>query len=151
MLSIAHAVTGAYIASALPYPIIYIPLVFISHYILDHIAHFDVGTGMKKSKRKLIITLFFTALDLLAAFLLIVFFWQQSFTNIGFHLWIGALLGIFPDVLEASNLFFHRKIPFLRPLYDFHEHIHRSTTNLFWGLFPQAIVVLYVLFLIHPR
>lgn len=141
MLSIAHSVTGAYLAANLPSVWLFVPLALASHFLLDRIKHFDVGTGLKHSQRKLQWTLFWAITDLLIAALLIIVFWRQTPTSFNWQIWLGAFCGILPDLLESSNLFFKKKFNFLQPLYHFHEKIHRSTNNIFWGLLPQIIVV----------
>jgi hypothetical protein len=48
MLSISHAVTGAFIAVKVGNPALAIPLILLSHYLEDAIPHWDVGTGLTK-------------------------------------------------------------------------------------------------------
>ena len=148
MLSISHAVTGAFIAYTIPNIWIFAPLAFISHFFLDHVRHFDVGTGIKKKSRRLAWTLYWTIIDLLLAALLIILIWQQKLTNYHWQLWIGAFFGILPDLLESTDLFFHRTFKILTPLYHLHEKIHRSTANVFWGLLPQFILVIVISLLV---
>ncbi|MBP7768684.1 hypothetical protein KA082_02515, partial [Candidatus Woesebacteria bacterium] len=52
MLSIPHALTGAFIASKFSNPLIYIPAAIAAHYLQDWIPHWDVGTGLSKGTRK---------------------------------------------------------------------------------------------------
>ena len=52
MLSIAHTLTGAFIASKVPDPLVYTPLTLASHYLEDWIPHRDVGTGLSTGRRK---------------------------------------------------------------------------------------------------
>lgn len=144
MLSIAHAVTGAFIAAQLPEPIVFIPLAIASHFVLDHVAHFDAGTNMKDPRRKTYITLIAAAVDLLVAGILIALIWRQTPTNFTWQIWLGAFCGILPDVLESTELFFHRPIGILKPLYQLHEKVHVSTSNPFWGTLPQVILVIFI-------
>ena len=148
MMSVAHAVTGAFIASQLPEPWLFVPLAFASHFVLDHVAHFDAGTNMKNPRRKMFVTLLAAAGDLLLAFILIALIWKQTPTHFSWQIWLGAFCGILPDVLESTELFFHRPLKILQPLYQFHEKVHRSTTNAFWGLLPQIILVIFVALLV---
>ena len=48
MLSIAHAATGAFIATKVANPALAIPLIIISHFVEDYIPHWDVGQGLTK-------------------------------------------------------------------------------------------------------
>lgn len=148
MLSISHAVTGAFIAYAIPNIWIFAPLAFLSHFILDHIKHFDVGTGIKKKSRHIAWTLYWTIIDLLLGALLIILIWQQKLTDFTWQIWIGAFFGILPDILESTKLFFHRSFKFLEPLYQLHKKVHRSTLNVFWGLLPQVILITIISLLV---
>ncbi|MEK7458021.1 MAG: hypothetical protein AAB612_00835, partial [Patescibacteria group bacterium] len=52
MLSISHAATGAFLAAKLHNPLLYVPVVLVSHYIEDWVLHWDVGTGLSNGTRK---------------------------------------------------------------------------------------------------
>ncbi len=145
MMSAAHAVTGAFIASCLPSPWLFIPLAFASHFLLDHVQHFDAGTGMRTGKQRFYTIVVLAFLDLLIAALLIAIFWRQTLpSHFTWTIWLGAFFGILPDILESTQLFFHHSFAVLQPLYHFHEYVHRSTTNVFWGILPQVILILCI-------
>lgn len=144
MLSIAHAVSGAFIAAQLPEPIVFIPLAIASHFALDHVAHFDVGTNMKNPRRKMYVTFIAAGADLLIAAILIALIWRQTPAHFNWQIWLGAFCGILPDVLESTELFFRRPIAILQPLYQLHEKVHVSTSSPFWGILPQAILVIFI-------
>ncbi len=144
MLSIAHAITGAFIADTLPSPWLFIPLALASHFILDHVHHYDAGTGLHEGKRKLYVAAVFAFLDLVGAAVLLALIWRQTPTHFTWQIWLAAFVAILPDILESTELFFHRPLKILQPLYSFHEYIHRSTKNPFWGILTQVILVVFI-------
>lgn len=148
MLSLAHAATGAFIAANVPNPWLMIPLALASHFILDHVYHFDVGTGMHeggKKKNKIVVL---ALIDLILAVVFIALVWQQRCDHVNWYLWLGALIGITPDILEAPHNFLGANWKILRPLNRLHEKVHRSTASPFWGLLPQAILLCCIALLV---
>ena len=77
MLSIPHALTGAFIASKVPYPLVYIPLTLACHYLQDWMPHWDVGTGLSTGKRKRSTAILLELVDLAITAVLIYFFWSN--------------------------------------------------------------------------
>ena len=141
MVSIAHATTGAFIASVLPYPWAYIPLSLASHFALDFVRHYDVGVAMKRYRLTKMQIVFWESLDLILSVGVIALIWQQALDHLDYHLWIGAFFGILPDILETSDYFFHQPLAILRPIYKLHDTFHHSTRNFWWGALPQIILV----------
>ncbi|MDR0463414.1 MAG: hypothetical protein LBG64_04310 [Pseudomonadales bacterium] len=144
MMSITHAVSGAYIASVLPNPLLYVPLALACHYAQDFIPHWDFGTGIKKGVRSIKATFMFALIDLIIAALLIMIFWQQTPFDFNIHIWMGAFAGIFPDLMEAPTTFLGMKMKFLRPLAHLHDVVHHSTTSIAWGILPQLLIIVTV-------
>lgn len=147
MLSISHALTGAFIAYKLPNPILYIPLVLASHYIEDWILHWDVGTGLSNGSRKRSTAFFLELIDLaIAGILVLVLFRTDPLSLLPApHVLFGAFLGLLPDFLEAPRNFIAYNPPWLKPLNDFHHNFHHSTPNMLMGLLPQAVVLTIIL------
>ena len=141
MVSVAHALTGSFIAHTLPYPWIYIPLAIASHFVLDYIHHYDIGVAMRQHHFSKWQIVFLESLDLLVSAGLIILIWRQSPSHLDLHVWSGAFFGILPDILETTDYFFERPLPILRPLYWLHDRFHHSTTDVFWGSLPQIILV----------
>jgi len=147
MLATTHSLTSALIISQLPSPALGLPLVLASHYLFDLIPHWDTGAGLSrglKTRRK---AFWETIIDLALAFFLVWFFFQknQPFSPL---LWIAVILGILPDLLEFPSLFFKfRPFP-LSHLEKFHTEIMHKRSKLPWGLIPQIIIILGILFLI---
>lgn len=152
MLSISHALTGAFIAYNLPQPILYTPLVLASHYLEDWIPHWDVGTGLSNGKRHPRTAFLLEIIDILLAGILVlaVFIWPTGefwpFTNFipqnssTWHVIIGAFIGLLPDFIEAPRNFLKKEPRFIAPLNKFHGRWHHSTPNKIIGLLPQIIL-----------
>lgn len=147
MLSIPHALTGAFVASRFSHPIIYIPLTFGLHYLQDWIPHWDVGTGLSSGKRKKSTAIFLEIIELIITVFFIKWFFISAYPENYLHIWLGALTGIMPDLLEAPRNFLKREPPLLRPLNALHARFHHSTPSIFIGLLPQILLVLLLWFL----
>jgi hypothetical protein len=144
MLSISHTLTGAFIASKLPNPGLYIPLTLASHYLEDWIPHWDVGTGLSNGKRSRITAIILELGELAISFALLYFFWQHGQAEIQWHIWIAAFVGLIPDFLEAPRNFLRWEPEIIKPFNDFHNMFHHSTMNKWVGLLPQIVLVLSV-------
>jgi hypothetical protein len=147
MLSIPHSLTGAYIASQIPHPIVYGPLALAAHYLEDWIPHWDFGTGMNSGKRKKSTAIIFEIGELIISVILIYLFFQKGIEQIQWHVWAGALMCILPDLLDAPRNFLKLRMKFLDPIYKLHHFFHHSTPNMIFGLLPQVIVVVAIYFL----
>jgi hypothetical protein len=141
MLSISHSITGAFIASKLPHPGLYVPLTLAAHYFQDWIPHWDVGTGLSNGKRKRKSAVVMELIELVIAATLIYFFWQRGQAQIQWHIWIAAFVGLIPDFLEAPRNFLKWEPNWLKPINAFHNLFHHSTLNKYVGLTPQIILV----------
>lgn len=141
MLSIPHTLTGAFLASRLPHPALYIPLTLGMHYLQDWIPHWDVGTGLSSGKRKRSTAILLELVELgISAYLVHVFF-VTSNPDLSLHIWAGALTGIVPDLLESPRNFLKWEPFFLKPLNKFHGMFHHSTPSVVIGLLPQVVLV----------
>lgn len=148
MLSIPHALTGAYIASKFPNPLIYIPIALAFHYFQDWTPHWDVGTGLSKGTRKRNTAFLLELVDLALTGVLIYYFWHNQFgTTTYLHIWAGAFTGLLPDFMEAPRNFLHWEPFFLKPFNKFHNNFHHSIPNIWLGLLPQVVVVSLIWFL----
>jgi len=141
MLSISHSVTGAFIATKLPHPLLFIPLIFASHYLEDWMPHWDVGTGLSSGKRKRSHAIILELIELCITFAMIYFIWQHGSQEIVWNAWIGAFTGLVPDFLEAPRNFLYWEPAIIRPLNHIHALFHHSTPNMLFGLAPQIVVV----------
>jgi hypothetical protein len=147
MLSISHSLTGAFLASKIPLPGIYIPLVLGAHYLEDWIPHWDVGTGLSSGKRKKQTAIILEIIELGISVVLVYFFFQHGHSTIQYHAWIGAFFALLPDFLEAPRNFLKWEPRFLQPVNNFHALFHHSTPNMLFGLTPQVVTVVAIWFL----
>ena len=151
MLSIAHATTGAFIATKISNPWVSIPLILAFHYILDAIPHWDMGTGLSNGSKTSKQAFLGEIPDLIIAGLLIIVFFQigkpLEFTWQGLAPYWGGMLGLFPDFLEAPKNFLKKEPKILKPLNKFHHSIHHSIPHKLAGLLPQFILLalIYIL------
>lgn len=141
MLSISHALTGAFIAHKVPNMIVAVPLILASHYLEDWILHWDVGTGLSNGTRKKQTAIILELFDLAISGLLIYWWFQAGSSTLNTAAWFGAFIGLLPDFMEAPRNFLHFNPWWLKPFNDFHHGFHHSTPNMFLGLFPQIVVV----------
>lgn len=150
MLSIAHATTGALIATKIPNPYISVPLILASHYVLDAIPHWDFGTGLSNGKTTPRQAFLREIPDLIVAGLLIIAFFQLGkpleFTLIGLAPYWGGFFGLFPDFLEVPRNFLRKEPKWLKPVNQFHHRLHHSIPNKLAGLTPQIILLVLIYF-----
>ena len=141
MLSIPHALTGAYVASKFPNPLIYIPVAFVLHYLEDWIPHWDVGTGLSNGNRKKWTAFKLELIDLAITVIMIYLFWHAKPMELQIHIWLGGLAGIMPDFLEAPRNFLNWEPAITKPFNRLHKKFHLSTPNWVVGVLPQVVVV----------
>ncbi len=147
MLSIPHTLTGAFLASRLPHPALYIPLTLGMHYLQDWIPHWDVGTGLSSGKRKRSTAILLELVELGISAYLVHLFFITSNPELSLHIWAGALTGIAPDLLESPRNFLRWEPFFLKPINAFHAMFHHSTPSMVIGLLPQVVLVIVLWFL----
>jgi hypothetical protein len=147
MLSVSHSLTGAFIASQLPHPLLYVPLTLAAHYLEDWIPHWDVGTGLSNGTRKRQTAILLEFVDLAATIALVYVLFQSRQPAVMYHVWFGAFIGLLPDFMEAPRNFLKWEPRFLKPFNNFHHWFHHSTPNMLVGLTPQLIVVVAIAFL----
>ncbi|HEX7018359.1 MAG TPA: hypothetical protein VF209_05645 [Patescibacteria group bacterium] len=138
MLSISHSLTGAFIASVFPHPAVYVPLTLAAHYLEDWIPHWDVGTGLSTGHRKRQTAIMMELIELVITVGLVFLFWQYGHSQIQYHVWLAAFLGLVPDFMEAPRNFLRWEPFFLKPFNEFHGKFHHSTRNKLVGLSPQV-------------
>jgi hypothetical protein len=146
MLSIAHGPTGAFIASKIPNPFISIPLAILVHYIQDRVPHWDVGQGITNGSKKKSHS--FTQ-ELLVDFplsIIITYLLFQYNQPFNLAIWLGWFAGLLPDFIEFPRLFLNYRSPLLEKIHRFHKWFHISTPDKFWGLLPQIITLLAILY-----
>lgn len=151
MLSISHALTGAFIAVKIGNPILAIPLIILSHYVEDAIPHWDVGTGLTKGVKSPALALKHEYLDLAFTIILVLaYFPLPSHLPSTIYdllklpqIW-GSFLSLLPDFLEAPRNFFKWEPAWLTPLNRFHHSFHHSIPRLWDGLAPQFLLLTFL-------
>lgn len=146
MLSISHAVTGAFIAVKIGNPYLAIPLILLSHYLEDAVPHWDAGTGLSTGKKTRAMAIKHGLIDLALAGIFVLTFYPQNPSSLSALLlatpiW-GAFFGLFPDFLESPRNFLKYEPWFLKPLNRFHHSFHHSIPRMFDGLFPQILLLI---------
>jgi len=151
MLSIAHALTGAAIATNIHNPYISIPLILASHYILDAVPHWDAGTGLGNGTKSVKLAILHEIPDLLLAGILILLFFplpNQTPSTIYQILKLpqvwGSFIALIPDFLEVPRNFFHWEPKWLSPINRFHHSFHNSTPHMLNGLTPQFLLLIII-------
>ncbi len=151
MLSIAHALTGAAIATNIHNPYISIPLILASHYILDAVPHWDAGTGLGNGTKSVKLAILHEIPDLaLASILTLLFFPLPNQTPSTIYqivklpqVW-GAFISLLPDFLETPRNFLHWEPKWLSPINRFHHSFHNSTPHMLNGLTPQFLLLILI-------
>lgn len=146
MLSISHALTGAFIAVKVGNPYLAIPLILLSHYLEDAIPHWDAGTGLGNGSKTRQKALIHGSIDLALAGILVLMFYPTTilpFNNfVTLPAIYGAFFGLFPDFLEAPRNFLKYEPFFLKPINSFHHSFHHSIPRMIDGLVPQFLLLI---------
>ena len=147
MLSLTHAITGAFIASKIGNPLISIPLITASHFLEDYIPHWDffVGTNHQE-KNKYLALLQELLIDLPLSLLLVylIFSFRQPFSYLPYLGWFFALL---PDFLEFPYKFLNFSRFNIGKVHSLHKVLHTSNNKVILGLLPQMAIILLILLL----
>ena len=148
MLSISHAVTGAFIAVKIGNPVLAIPLILLSHYLEDAVPHWDAGTGLGNGSKTRKMAMIHGVIDLVLAGVIVLIMYPPNFSLltspfslITTPIW-GAFFGLLPDFLEAPRNFLKYEPSFLKPLNRFHHSFHHSIPRMIDGLFPQLLLLI---------
>lgn len=138
----AHSLVAAAIVSKISNPVIGLPLVLISHLILDKVPHWDVMTNKNKTHRKIAVE---TVLDILLGFALAGAFWLLRPGIDPVYFFTAILVAQSPDLLEAPYIFPKFKNPVSTLVYKVQHYIHDlwfdARQGAPWGVIIQAGVV----------
>lgn len=152
MMISPHIVTGATLGKFIENPVLLIILALASHFLLDMLPHYDIGTRYNYKKNisfdfwDWIFLIFDTFLGLAIVYLA---FLKTSNTLI---LW-GAFFAILPDIVDNivririidGKLGFdsEKKIPIIENIHKFHKNIHFKLKAKHW--YVGALVQLLIL------
>lgn len=156
MTATAHTLIAGAIASRVGNPYIAGTLAFGSHFLLDSIPHWDLGTNWKSRPKWLTGTI--SIAENLIGITLAYFIWRQKVSPI--PLLIVIFLSILPDWLEAPwYIFFARKdksVPaenagivekILYKVYKTENFFHSKTTDKLLGIATQVAAVVFFILL----
>lgn len=105
MLAMTHALVGATIAQTVPTPITGVLLVFTSHFIIDCIPHWDVGTNWRK-RAKATTGILAIADTITAIVLTFLLFREKIATG---YLIAAIIASVIPDWMETPWYIFFAK------------------------------------------
>lgn len=146
MLRTPHFLAGVVIASkvSLFWPAAMMALVL--HFILDAIPHKDTIDGIHVSIKNIILNI----VDVI--FTIGLFFLLVKKDLWGFAFIIG-MVSILPDIIEFPGLIWSKwfKLPIIKQYHYWHTEVlqySKGEVNWFWGLLPQALIILIVYILL---
>ncbi|MGB9911038.1 MAG: hypothetical protein ACPLKP_00290 [Microgenomates group bacterium] len=148
MLVVTHSLVGGLVASKISNPPLNpwltSPLLFIFHFFLDWIPHWDLGIGFKK--RSKIINFLLGGFDLAVALIICWFIFQKNLP-LNPWLWLGIFFSILPDLLEFPVLFLNWRIFPFSQIEILHSHYFHRKAKFLVGILPQIVIILLVLLL----
>jgi len=145
MLVVTHALVGGFVATKISNPLVFSPFLVASHFFLDRIPHWDLGTGFRK--RKKIVNFLLGGADFLSAMGIC---WSIFQKNLPFNplLWTGVFFSIIPDILEFPALFLNwRFFPFDK-LELIHSHYFHRKAKFPQGLILQILIIAGIFLLV---
>lgn len=151
MLETPHVVLGAAIATAIPNPLVSIPLAFASHFLLDMTPHWNphLNTEIKTYGKLTMPTLFVIGFDLAMAAVLTGFLTYRVMPNdqMAMNILLSSLAAILPDVVEGPYFLFGWRNKFLDIWMKLQKRI-QSDANIFWGSLTQIATLIICLYTI---
>ncbi len=141
MLEVPHVIAGLAIGRIIPNPIISIPVIFLSHFILDQIPHWN-----PKPTRSALSVLM---LDFISAVIIISFFVYKALPNVLQSLLVltSCIISILPDLVQVPYHFLNIRPRFLEKFVEF-QTTHQNHTSFPKGIISQLIIILVGLLII---
>lgn len=145
MLETPHVIVGAAIATKIPNPLISIPLVLASHFVLDMVPHWNPHLNTEKNKfggvtkRSQFVVVGDVLLALVSGFLIASRALPDTFHFMS--ILAASLTSVLPDVIEGPYFFWDMKSKFIKSWIVFQKSIQADTTVL-PGLAIQAVTIL---------
>lgn len=140
MTSTAHSLVGAAIAAKLGNPVLAIPLVFASHFLLDCVPHWDTGTSWHDRPKK--VTFVYSALDVFLGIGLSLLLFAPGVNPL--YLLLMIFISTLPDWLQSPYIFWNIKLP---PFYWFYKLQSKlnSKDGSWFGIATQLVIVIPLL------
>lgn len=144
----AHSLIAAAIVSKISNPVVGLPIIFVSHFVMDKVPHWDVMTNKNKTKFQIgRDTLIDIILGIIGAG--IFFYFKPGLDPVYF--WAAIFVSQSPDLLEAPYVFPQTQNLLSTYAYKFQHYVHDiwfdARLEAPWGLVTQVAVVLLVLIL----
>ncbi len=157
MITTAHAIVAGAIAAKFPDPAVSIPLAFTSHFIMDAIPHWDIGTNWRKRSKA--VTGFLAIAETLIGITVSYFIYsgKVSFLPLTAVIFVALL----PDWLEAPWHIFYANSNKHEPsgnagfperlAYEIYrtENFFHAKIQCPFGLITQILVVIFFLVLLQ--
>lgn len=157
MTATAHALVSGAIAAAIPDPYIALPLAFASHFLMDAVPHWDIGTDWRmRPKRN---TGMIAIMDTIIGFTVTYFLFAGKVDSV--FLLSAITVGNLPDWLEAPYYIFfasqQRKEPSKNALFweyiTYHiykiENVFHTKAEFPFGIYTQIATVGFFLLLLR--
>jgi hypothetical protein len=149
MLETPHVFIGAAIATAIPNPLIAIPLAFASHFVLEMVPHWNPHLNRETkmfgqpTRRSTVVT----AVDSTIALISGSFIAYKALPNITLAITIIAccFAAVLPDVMEGPYFFLHMKNNWIKKWIHFQKSLQCDTNPIF-GMLTQIITIAAVIF-----
>ncbi|MFA5878327.1 MAG: hypothetical protein WC845_03105 [Candidatus Staskawiczbacteria bacterium] len=124
MILIPHLFFSAVIAAKIPFLPLAVILIVIGHYLLDMIPHteYSISNIKKGNWKKTTPDFGRVAADLAIGTFLVLFIGEFTPTP-HYILFIGAFIGILPDILTVLGIIFPKN-KLLKTHYKFHKRLH---------------------------
>jgi hypothetical protein len=142
MLETPHVAIGAAIATAIPNPLISIPLAFTSHFLLDMAPHWNphLNTETKKFGHLTNKTYLIIGIDLVSAIVLTGLLFRGNMNVL-----YCSFASVLPDLVEAPYYILGYKNKYLEVWRKFQKSI-QTDANVFWGLLTQVVTLAAVFY-----
>lgn len=151
MTATAHALVAGAIVAKFPDPALAIPLAFTSHFIMDAVPHWDIGTNWRSRAKST--TGVFAVAETLIGITVSYFLFSGKVSNL--WLTLTLLASLLPDWLETPWYIFFANANKHKPGRDAGlmekltyriyktENVFHSKTQLPWGIVTQIVVVAF--------
>lgn len=156
MTATAHTLVAGAIATKFPDPTTAASLAFLSHFIMDAVPHWDIGTSWRKRPKET--TGFLAICETLVG--LVVGFWFFRNSAPTAALLFSLIFSLLPDWLETPWYIFFASIKHQKPsagasiwenlsfqIYKWENYFHTRAQFPF-GVLTQVVTVIFFLFLL---
>lgn len=137
MTATTHAILGGAIATFSPNLAVSLPLAVTSHFLVDLIPHWDLGTNFDKRPRAVSVVL--AAIDVLIGAFIVYLAFGSTVPPV--NLWLTVIASQLPDWIEAPYMFFNLKFA-PSEIVDKIQHRLHNKLDYPWGVITQLFLIL---------